>query len=177
MLELGAAPTVVTAHAGVELRPLQAADWPAVSEIYWDGMRTGLATFEVEVPSWDVWDAAHLPGHRFVAERYGEIVGWVALGPASTRWAYRGVAEVTLYVAAPARRSGVGRALLEAAVANSEAEGIWTLQTSVFPENGASLGLLGACGFRVVGRRARIAKRDGIWRDTFLLERRSPVVT
>lgn len=158
------------------LRPLGPSDWAAVAEIYWDGMRTGLATFEVDVPSWEAWDAAHLPRHRLVAERHGEVVGWIALSPASTRRVYRGVAEVTVYVVAAARRTGVGRALLEAAIEASEQDGIWTLQTSVFPENRASLGLLETRGFRVVGSRERIAKRDGLWRDTLLLERRSAVV-
>jgi L-amino acid N-acyltransferase YncA len=178
MLELDARPTDTLADApSVELRPLQPDDWDAVAEIYWDGMRDGLATFQTEVPSWAEWDAAHLPGHRLVADLLGEVVGWAALSPASRRRCYAGVVEDSIYVACGARGLGIGRALLDALVAGSEAAGIWTIQTSIFPENRASLALHERCGFRVVGTRERIAKRDGIWRDTVFLERRSGVVT
>jgi L-amino acid N-acyltransferase YncA len=178
MLELDARPTDTLAEApSVELRPLQPDDWHAVAEIYWDGMRDGLATFQTEVPSWADWDAAHLPGHRLVADLLGEVVGWAALSPASRRRCYAGVVEDSIYVARGARGLGIGRALLDALVAGSEAAGIWTIQTSIFPENRASLALHERCGFRVVGTRERIAKRDGIWRDTVFLERRSGVIT
>jgi L-amino acid N-acyltransferase YncA len=178
MLELDARPTDTLAEApSVELRPLQPDDWDAVAEIYWDGMRDGLATFQTEVPSWAEWDAAHLPGHRLVADLLGEVVGWAALSPASRRRCYAGVAEDSIYVARGARGLGIGRALLDALVAGSEAAGIWAIQTSIFPENRASLALHERCGFRVVGIRERIAKRDGIWRDTVFLERRSEVIT
>jgi L-amino acid N-acyltransferase YncA len=178
MLELDARPTDTLADApSVELRPLTSDDWDAVAEIYWDGMRDGLATFQTEVPSWADWDAAHLPGHRLVADLLGEVVGWAALSPASRRRCYAGVVEDSIYVARGARGLGIGRALLEALVAGSEAAGIWTIQTSIFPENRASLVLHERCGFRVVGTRERIAKRDGIWRDTVFLERRSEVIT
>jgi L-amino acid N-acyltransferase YncA len=169
MLQLSAPPAV-------ELRPLTATDWPAAAEIYWDGMRDGLATFETEVPSWEEWDAAHLPDHRLVAELDGEIVGWAALSPASTRHCYASVAENSVYIAREVRGRGLGRALLEALIRRAEAAGVWTIQTSIFPENRASLALHERCGFRVVGVRERIGKRDGIWRDTVLLERRSGVV-
>jgi L-amino acid N-acyltransferase YncA len=159
------------------LRPLEPADWSAVAEIYWDGMRDGLATFETEVPSWEAWDEKHLADHRLVADRMGEVVGWAALALASARRCYRGVVENSVYVARNARGLGIGRTLLEAVIAGSEAAGIWTIQTSIFPENRASLALHETCGFRVVGIRKRIAKRDGIWRDTVFLERRSEVVT
>jgi L-amino acid N-acyltransferase YncA len=168
---------LVTAPPTIELRALTPDDWSAVAEIYWDGMRDGLATFETEVPPWEVWDAAHLHGHRLVADVLGEVVGWAALSPASKRRCYLGVAENSVYVARTARGLGIGRALLEALVAGAEEAGIWTIQTSVFPENRASLALHERCGFRVVGSRERIAKRDGIWRDTVFLERRSEVVT
>jgi L-amino acid N-acyltransferase YncA len=178
MLELEARPIDTLADTpSVELRPLQPADWDAVAEIYWDGMRDGLATFQTEVPPWPEWDAAHLSGHRLVADLLGEVVGWAALSPASTRRCYAGVAENSVYVARGARGLGIGRALLEALVAGGEAAGIWTIQTSIFPENRASLALHERCGFRVVGIRERIGKRDGIWRDTVFLERRSEVVT
>jgi L-amino acid N-acyltransferase YncA len=160
----------------VDLRPLTEDDWAAVADIYWDGMRDGLATFETEVPSWETWDAAHLPEHRLVAELLGEIVGWAALSPASSRRCYAGVAENSVYVARAARGRGVGRALLQRLLGDADAAGIWTIQTSIFPENRASLALHERCGFRVVGTRERIARRDGVWRDTVLLERRSEVL-
>jgi L-amino acid N-acyltransferase YncA len=178
MLELDARPTDSLADApSVELRPLQPHDWAAVAEIYWDGMRDGLATFQTEVPTWAEWDAAHLPEHRLVADLLGDVVGWAAFSPASRRRCYAGVVEDSIYVARGARGLGIGRALLEALVAGADASGIWTIQTSIFPENRASLALHERCGFRVVGTRERIAKRDGIWRDTIFLERRSEVVS
>jgi L-amino acid N-acyltransferase YncA len=174
VLELDVRPTDTLAPPpSVELRPLRGDDWPAVAEIYWDGMRDGLATFETEVPSWDEWDAAHLPEHRLVADLLGEVVGWAALAPVSSRPCYRGVAEDSVYVARAARGLGIGRRLLEALIVGAERAGIWTIQTSIFPENRASLALHERCGFRVVGTRERIAKRDGVWRDTVFLERRS----
>ena len=178
MLELDARPADTLADTpSVELRPLQPDDWQAVAEIYWDGMRDGLATFQTEVPPWADWDAAHMPGHRLVADLLGEVVGWAALSPASHRRCYAGVTEDSIYVARGARGLGIGRTLLEALVAGADAAGVWTIQTSIFPENRASLALHERCGFRVVGTRERIAKRDGIWRDTVFLERRSGVVT
>ena len=165
MLEVAAPPVV-------ELRPLTADDWPAAAEIYWDGMRGGLATFETEVPSWGVWDAAHLPDHRLVAELDGEVVGWASLAPVSTRRCYAGVVENSVYVAEHARGCGIGRALLEALIAGARRADLWTIQTSIFPENRPSISLHERCGFRVVGTRERIAKRDGIWRDTVFLELR-----
>jgi phosphinothricin acetyltransferase len=177
MLELGAPEIASTGTARrFELRPLEASDWEAVSNIYWDGIRSGLATFETSIPSWEEWAAAHPPGLRLVAEAGFDVVGWIAAAPVSTRRAYRGVVEHSVYVAQDRRRQGVGRALLEALVARTEEAGIWTIQTSVFPENRASLALHVRCGFREVGLRERIGKRDGLWRDTILLERRSPVV-
>ena len=178
MLELGVRPRDTTAAPpSVELRPLEPDDWPTVAEIYWDGMRDGLATFETEVPSWEAWDAAHYREHRLVADLLGEVIGWAALSPVSTRRCYLGVAENSVYVARDARGLGIGRTLLEALIAGADAAGIWTIQTSIFPENRASLGLHEKCGFRIVGTRERIARRDGVWRDTVFLERRSEVVT
>jgi L-amino acid N-acyltransferase YncA len=164
---------LIAAPPSVELRGLTEDDWAAVAEIYWDGMRDGLATFETEVPSWEAWDAGHFAEHRLVAESLGQVVGWAALGPVSSRRCYAGVAENSVYVARDARGAGIGRALLGALVQEADAAGIWTIQTSIFPENRASLALHERCGFRVVGTRERIAKRDGIWRDTVFLERRS----
>ena len=177
-LELGLRPPdTLVGRPSAELRPLEPEDWPAVSEIYWDGMRDGLATFETEVPTWEAWDGGHLEHHRLVAEILGEVVGFAALATVSSRRCYAGVAENSVYVARSARGRGIGRALLETLIEGAEEVGIWTIQTSVFPENPASLALHERCGFRVVGVRERIARRDGVWRDTVLLERRSEVVT
>lgn len=160
----------------MEIRGLTEADWPAVAAIWAEGMTTGNATFETEVPSWEEFERTRLPGHRLVAVD-GDVVGWAALTPTSSRDCYAGVAENSVYVAAAARGRGVGHALLEALLAGADADGIWTVQTSVFPENEASLGLHLGVGFRVVGRRERIAKLNGVWRDTLFLERRSPIVS
>jgi L-amino acid N-acyltransferase YncA len=158
----------------VALRSLLAEDWPAVRGIYLDGIRSGLASFEIDAPSWDDWNAAHTL--RVVAESDDEVVGWAAAGPVSTRRCYRGVVESSVYVAAAAQGRGVGRALMEELIARAERAGIWTIQTSIFPENEASLNLHSSVGFRVVGVRNRIGKRDGIWRNTVLMERRSEVI-
>lgn len=163
---------LVTAPPTVELRALLPDDWSAVAEIYWDGMRDGLATFETEVPSWEAWDAAHLAEHRLVAVVDGGVLGWAALSAASARRCYAGVVENSVYVAREAQGLGIGRTLLDALIKGARKAGLWTIQCSIFPENRASLALHERCGFRVIGTRERIAKRDGIWRDTLLLERR-----
>ena len=157
-----------------ELRPDH---WKGVARVYAEGIATGNATFETEVPSWEAWDAAHLPEHRFVATRDGRLLGWIALAPISARACYAGVAEVSAYVAAEARGSGLGMELLAAVISSSERDGIWTLQTGVFPENEASLGLLRRFDFRIVGTHERIGRLHGVWRDVVLVERRSEVVT
>lgn len=149
------------------------ADWPAVRAIYVEGIATGNATFETEAPPWEVWDNKHLAEPRIVAREDGAILGWAALSRVSARECYRGVCEVSVYVASSARGRGVGRMLLEALVQGSERAGIWTLQASIFPENEASVSLHERCGFRIVGRRERIASLNGMWRDTLLLERRA----
>jgi phosphinothricin acetyltransferase len=160
----------------ITLEHLQPEHWPDVERIYADGIATGNATFETEVPSWEGWDSAHLPQHRFVALRDGELVGWVAVSPVSDRCVYRGVVENSVYVDERARGGGVGRLLLERLVASTEAAGIWTIQTGVFPENEPSLRLHEWAGFEVVGRRKRLGKLHGVWRDVLLLERRSDLV-
>jgi L-amino acid N-acyltransferase YncA len=156
------------------LRPMTPADWPSVSRIYADGLATGLASFETEVPTWDEWDAAHRSSPRVVAELDAALVGWFAVAPVSRRECYRGVVEHSVYVHADARGSGVGRALLERLVADAPTHGIWTIQTSIIASNTPSLALHESVGFRVVGRRERIAQRDGVWHDTILLELRLP---
>jgi phosphinothricin acetyltransferase len=161
----------------LELRDLRPGDWPEVSGIFGEGIATGNATFETEVPSWEEWDAAHLGEHRFVAERKGRVVGWIALASVSSRECYAGVAEVSAYVAEEARGEGVGAELLATVVESSEQGGIWTLQTGVFPENEASFALLRRFGFRAVGTQERIGRLHGVWRDVVLFERRSEVVS
>jgi phosphinothricin acetyltransferase len=156
----------------MEIRDLTPLDWREVATIYEDGIRTGDATFETEVPSWEAWDAAHT-GLRVLAELDGRGAGWGALSAYSDRWCYRGVAEDSVYVASWAQGQGVGRALLEELIARSEAAGIWTLQAGIFPENKPSLRLHLGCGFRLVGVRERIGELNGEWRDVLLLERRS----
>jgi L-amino acid N-acyltransferase YncA len=158
------------------LRAMAAEDWEAVRAIYLAGIATGQATFETETPSWTDWNKAHLPAPRLVAVSDEAIVGWAALSPFSSRAAYAGVAEVSVYVDENVRGRGVGSLLLAALVTGSEIEGIWTLQASIFPENTASISLHKALGFREVGTRRHIGKLHGVWRDTVLLERRSESV-
>jgi len=150
--------------------------WPDVARIYAEGIATGNATFETDVPSWERWDTGHLREHRFVALGNGAVVGWAAVGPVSDRCVYGGVVENSVYVAEDARGRGVGRVLLEALVASTEAAGIWTIQTGIFPENEASVALHRRVGFEIVGRRRRLGKLHGIWRDVLFLERRSEIV-
>ena len=154
------------------VRPLHPDDYPAVVAVFAEGIATGLATFETEVPGWDEWDAAHLPDHRFVAELDGGVVGWIAIVPYSRRAVYRGVGEESVYVAERARGRGVGRALLETVIESARNGGLWMLQAGVFTDNGASLALHRALGFREVGTRERIGQLDGVWRDVVLLELR-----
>jgi L-amino acid N-acyltransferase YncA len=159
------------------VRPLTKSDWSDVRAIYLEGISTGNATFEREAPSWDEWHGSHLPDCRLVATKSGRVVGWAALSPISERCVYSGVAETSIYVSGTARRRGVGRALLQRLIAESEQAGIWTLQAGIFPENRASTALHKSCGFRVVGLRECLGELNGAWRDVFLLERRSKVVS
>lgn len=156
----------------MHIRALDESDWPAVAAIYAEGIATGNATFETEVPAWERWNAAH-PSLRLVAESDGAVAGWAALSPYSERPCYRGVAEESVYVAASARGCGVGRALLAELIERAEAEGYWTLLAGVFPENEASLALHLGAGFRVVGVHEKLGERGGVFRDVVWLERRS----
>lgn len=158
------------------IEPLQPADWPSVRAIYLEGLATGQATFQTEAPDWAEWDSGHLLHARLVARTADDILGWAALSPSSKRACYAGVAEISIYIAAAARGRGLGKALLSKLIAESEKQGIWMLYASIFPENVASVQLHLRHGFRVVGRRERIAQLHGVWRDTVLLERRSQVV-
>jgi L-amino acid N-acyltransferase YncA/DNA-binding transcriptional ArsR family regulator len=162
--------------ADITVRALEPRDWPAVRRIYAEGIATGVATFETAVPARTSLDATWLPAHRWVAEHDGEVVGWTALSPVSDRACYAGVAEGAIYVAEDHRHRGVGKALIRQQVVAADAAGLWTLQTSIFPENRASVALHHSAGYRIVGIRERIAQRDGVWHDTVLLERRTGTV-
>ncbi len=150
-------------------------DWEAVLRIYGEGIATGDATFAAEVPDRAVLDTQWLPEHRWVAEIDGSVVGWAALSAVSSRDCDSGVAENSVDVAEGMRGRGVGKALLHTQVIAADEAGLWTLQTSIFPENRASIALHHSAGYRTVGLRERIARHHGTWRDTVLLERRSPV--
>jgi L-amino acid N-acyltransferase YncA len=167
--------------AEIRMEPMRAIDWPEVRAIYLEGIATGNATFEQTAPEWEKWDAGHLPGARIVARCGGEIagseiLGWAALSGVSSRCVYAGVAEVSVYVAEKARGRGVGRDLMARLIEESEAQGIWTLQAGIFPENVASIALHQRAGFRIVGQRERLGQMYGRWRDVVLMERRSPVI-
>lgn len=158
-------------------------DWPKVREIYLEGINTGHATFEAEVPEWKEWDIRHLKEPRLVARvnNNKEIAGWAALSPVSMRQVYAGVAEVSIYVGAAYRGQGIGSLLLAALITASEKQGIWTLQAGIFPENQASINLHLKHGFQILGRRKKIGRMtfgelSGVWRDVILMERRSSVV-
>lgn len=151
-------------------------DWIEVRQIYLEGIATGHATFEKEAPSWERWNDTHLTYARLVARAGNAVKGWAALSPVSSRSVYAGVAETSVYVAGDSRGQGIGRALLEGLIQEAENNGVWTLQAAIFPENSGSIELHKALGFREVGRRERIGRLNGVWRDTILLERRSSIV-
>ena len=158
-----------------QITPMRTEDWHSVRKIYGEGIATGKATFETELPEWEKWDNGHRKDCRLIARNGEQVVGWAALSPVSGRRVYAGVAEVSVYVAAVVRGSGAGRTLLQALIEESERHEIWTLQAGIFPENVASLALHKSCGFREVGVRQRIGKLGEVWRDVLLLERRSAV--
>ncbi|HEY0237557.1 MAG TPA: GNAT family N-acetyltransferase [Friedmanniella sp.] len=164
-----------------QVRPLTAADWPQVARVFAEGIATGHATFESAAPAWEEWDAGHLPAHRFVAtDDEGAVLGWVAASPVSGRCVYSGVVEGSVYVGEAARGRGVGRTLLAALLDSALADGVWTVQAGVFPENAASVRLHQEAGFRVVGTRERMGRMEygpmaGRWRDVLLLEKRFDV--
>lgn len=165
----------------VTVRPMRATDAKAVLAIYQAGMDSGNASFEHTAPDWVTFDAAKLPDHRFVAvEAGGTVLGWVAVSAVSSRSVYAGVVEHSVYVDPAAQRRGVGRLLLDALFASTEAAGIWTIQSGVFPENTASLAFHHAAGFRTVGVRERIGRHESLgnrWRDVVFIERRNPHIT
>ncbi len=163
-------------NADIVIDEMKPSDCDAVAEIFRQGIATGNATFETELPGWEKWDRGHRNDCRLIARREKQILGWAALSPVSARQVYAGVAEVSVYVAAAARGNGVGKALLQALIAESESQGIWTLQAGIFPENVGSIALHKSCGFREVGMRQRVGKLGEVWRDVLLLERRSATI-
>jgi phosphinothricin acetyltransferase len=167
---------VALAPTRLRIDDLRPEHWPEIARIYAEGIATGNATFETQVPSWERWDAAHLSAHRFVALEGDRVVGWVAASAVSDRCVYDGVIEHSVYVEADARGRGIGKVLLERLIESTEAAGIWTIQSGIFPENEASLHAHEAVGFKVVGRRKRIGKLAGVWRDVIFIERRTEVV-
>ncbi|WP_282695442.1 GNAT family N-acetyltransferase [Streptomyces sp. CC208A] len=155
--------------------PLTAAHAAEVIAIYQAGIDEGNATFETTAPTWEQFDAAKLPGHRFAAlDETGRVLGWVAASKASDRCAYAGVVEHSVYVHPDARGRGIASSLLKALIDSTEAAGIWTVQSGIFPENAASLAVHERAGFRAIGTRERIGRHHGVWRDVVLVERRSP---
>ena len=160
----------------MQIKPMTAEHWPFVHAIYQSGIDEGNATFETSAPSWEDFSASRLPGHRYVAVGDNNVLGWVAASAVSDRCVYAGVVEHSVYVHPQARGQGVGRQLLDALIASTEAAGIWTIQSGIFPENVASAALHQAAGFRVVGIRERIGQHHGRWRDVLLIERRSPAM-
>jgi L-amino acid N-acyltransferase YncA len=156
-----------------EIREMLHSDSESVLDIYRMGLETRNATFETKVPPWLDWDSKHLIHSRFVSEENGIVVGWAALTPFSAREVYRGVAEVSIYVSSDFRGKKIGSALMRQIIISSELNGIWTLFSSVFPENEATIKLHLKFGFKIIGRREKIARLDGKWRDTILMERRS----
>jgi L-amino acid N-acyltransferase YncA/DNA-binding transcriptional ArsR family regulator len=159
--------------ADVTVRALEDRDWAAVRRIYTEGIATGNATFETETPTRRMLEAKWLPEHRWVAELNGEVAGWTAVTPVSARECYAGVGETSVYVGENVRGRGVGKALMHRQVTAADDAGLWTLQTSIFPENRTSIGLHHSAGYRTLALRERIAQQHGVWRDTVLLERRS----
>jgi L-amino acid N-acyltransferase YncA len=166
-----------TATPGLRIAVMADEHADQVLDIYRLGIATGDATFETEPPSWEHFTATHLSAHRYVAVEGEPVLGWIACGPVSERCVYAGVVEHSVYVHPDARGRRVGRALLEALIGSTEAAGIWTIQSGIFPENTASLALHRRAGFRVIGTRIRIGRHHGVWRDVVLVERRSPVVS
>ena len=157
----------------MNIRKMQSLDWDEVSRIYKQGIETGFATFEQQVPSYENWDGAHVKSCRLVAEEAGKVLGWAALSPVSSRCVYGGVAEVSVYIGAQSRGKGVGKALLKKLITESENAGFWTIQSGIFPENASSIALHEKVGFRFIGKRERVAKIHGIWKDNLLFEKRS----
>jgi len=160
----------------MQITTFNEADYDRVSEIYKQGIETGLATFQDEIPAWNDWDKGHLKACRLAIFSNGKMAGWAALTPVSSRCVYAGVAEVSIYIGEDFRGKGIGKTLLNELVRQSEKEGFWTLQSGIFSENVASITLHETCGFRQIGYREKIGKKNGVWKDNVIMERRSKVV-
>ncbi|WP_108424039.1 GNAT family N-acetyltransferase [Flagellimonas amoyensis] len=158
------------------VRQMIASDWEQVSNIYSEGIATGFATFETSAPGYDQWDISHTTHSRLVVEENGTLLGWAALSPVSSRCVYGGVGEVSIYISAQSRGKGIGRLLMERLIEESEKAGFWTIQSGIFPENSDSIKLHEKMGFRYIGKRERIGKIYGVWKDNLLFERRSSTV-
>ena len=161
---------------GITIRQMEPCNWEKVKIIYEAGIATGVATFEVSAPGWEQWDKGHLSFARLIAVNEETVLGWAALSAVSGRCVYGGVAEVSVYIADDHRGKGIGKALLQALITESEANGIWTLQAGIFTDNTASVKLHEGVGFRLIGYREKIGKLKGQWKDNFILERRSKIV-
>ncbi len=158
------------------IREMKDADWEAVASIYLEGIETKISTFQTEVPTFEVWDKSHVKACRMIAEENGQVVGWAALSAFSSRCVYAGVAEVSIYIKSDSRGKGIGDKLLRELILASEEEGFWTLQSGIIEINKASIALHKKAGFRMVGYREKIAKdHNGVWQNTVLMERRSPL--
>tara|TARA_R110001583_G_scaffold15295_7_gene63091 strand:- start:291 stop:788 length:498 start_codon:yes stop_codon:yes gene_type:complete len=162
--------------ATLKTREMQSSDWNAVAKIYAEGIATGYATFEKNIPTYESWNNAHLPMCRLVAVKNSNVMGWAALSPVSSRCVYGGVAEVSIYVSEKYKGHGVGSMLINKLISQSEDKGFWTLQSGIFPENESSIALHKKAGFRYIGRREKVGQLNGIWKDNLLFERRSKSV-
>jgi L-amino acid N-acyltransferase YncA len=160
----------------ISIKPIQEKDYTAIAAIYLQGIATGHATFQTEAPEWEVWDKSHLSFCRFAAFENEQILGWAALSPVSSRCVYGGVAEVSIYIASSTRGKGIGKILFAQLIKESEENGLWTLQSGIFPENIGSIKLHEAMGFRKIGYREKIGNMNGVWRDNVIMERRSKIV-
>lgn len=169
-IPLAAKPTAM------QIREMQEADWDSVARIYADGMATGIATFEQELPKYEDWDAAHMKTCRLVATHNNKILGWAALSPVSSRCVYGGVGEVSVYIDPNSQGMGVGKKLMKKLIEESENTGLWTLQSGIFPANIPSVKLHETVGFRYIGKREKVGKINGQWKDNLLFERRSKIV-
>jgi len=159
----------------MEIISMQPHHWTEVAGIYAAGLATGNASFQSDIPSWEEWDHAHVENSRLVAIENEKVLGWAALTAVSGRCVYAGVGETSIYVSADARGRGIGKKLLDALIKESERHNFWTLQAGIFPENAASIKIHEDCGFRIIGRREKLGKMKGVWRDVLLLERRSAI--
>lgn len=156
---------------------MKPSDWDQVKKIYLDGVKTGLATFQTGAPEWNEWDQGHIKSCRIVARSGDSILGWAALSPTSSRCCYKGIGEVSIYINETCKGKGIGTALIQHLISESENNGFWTLQSAITKENAASLALHKKCGFREIGFREKIAQMpDGTWHDVVLVERRSYVI-